>query len=61
MAGELTNMDLTAAHDVDPLLARRTREAIAREVERHGTSAVGCHFPGLHAARVIGGEVVAGR
>jgi glyoxylase-like metal-dependent hydrolase (beta-lactamase superfamily II) len=58
---QLTDMDLTAAHDVDPLIARRTREAIAREVERHATSAVGCHFPGLHAARLLGGEVVAGR
>jgi hypothetical protein len=46
-------------HDVDPVLARRSRELIQREVERHGTDAVGCHFPGLRAARVVGGDVVA--
>ncbi|HEX5587029.1 MAG TPA: MBL fold metallo-hydrolase [Acidimicrobiia bacterium] len=56
---QLTDMDLTAMHDVDPALARRSRELIAREMEAHATSAVGCHFPGLHAARVLGGEVVA--
>ena len=55
---QLTDMDLAAMHDVDPALARRSRELIAREVELHATTAVGCHFPGLRAARVIGGEVV---
>ena len=53
--GQLTDVDLTAMHDVDPVAARRTRELIQREAEAHGTSAVGCHFPGLHAARVLGG------
>jgi glyoxylase-like metal-dependent hydrolase (beta-lactamase superfamily II) len=56
---QLTDTDLTAMHDVDPVLARRSRERIQREVERHGTDAVGCHFPGLRAARVVGGDVVA--
>jgi hypothetical protein len=47
-------------HDVDPALARRSRELLARELESHEerTDAVGCHFPGLRAARVVGGEVV---
>jgi glyoxylase-like metal-dependent hydrolase (beta-lactamase superfamily II) len=56
---QLTDMDLAAMHDVDPALARRSRELIAREVESHATTAIGCHFPGLRAARVIGGHVVA--
>ncbi|HEY7107351.1 MAG TPA: MBL fold metallo-hydrolase [Acidimicrobiia bacterium] len=57
---QLTEMDLTAMHDVDPELARRSRELLARELESHEmrTEAVGCHFPGLRAARVVGGEVV---
>jgi glyoxylase-like metal-dependent hydrolase (beta-lactamase superfamily II) len=59
---QLTDMDLTAMHDVDPALARRSRELLARELESHETrtEAVGCHFPGLRAARVVGGELVTG-
>ena len=56
---QLTDADLTAVHDVDPVLARRTRETILREMDRHGTSALGCHFPGLRANRVLGGSPVA--
>jgi glyoxylase-like metal-dependent hydrolase (beta-lactamase superfamily II) len=55
---QLTDADLTAMHDVDPILARRSRELIQREAEHHGTTAVGCHFPGLRGARVVGGEVL---
>jgi glyoxylase-like metal-dependent hydrolase (beta-lactamase superfamily II) len=56
---QLTDMDLAAMHDVDPHLARRSRELLQRELEAHaGTTAVGCHFPGLRAARVLGGTVV---
>ncbi|MFI5053454.1 MAG: MBL fold metallo-hydrolase [Acidimicrobiia bacterium] len=55
---QLTDADLTAMHDVNPVLARRSRELIQRELEAHETSAVGCHFPGLQAARVLGGTVV---
>jgi glyoxylase-like metal-dependent hydrolase (beta-lactamase superfamily II) len=55
---QLTDADLTAMHDVAPDLARRSRELIQRELERHGTSAVGCHFPGLAVARVVSGTVV---
>jgi glyoxylase-like metal-dependent hydrolase (beta-lactamase superfamily II) len=54
---QLTDADLTAMHDVDPVLARRSRELIQREAERHGTTSVGCHFPGLRGARVIDGTV----
>jgi glyoxylase-like metal-dependent hydrolase (beta-lactamase superfamily II) len=55
--GQLTDADLTAMHDIDPALARRSRELIQREADRHGTRAVGCHFPGLQAARIVGGAV----
>lgn len=55
---QLTDADLTAMHDADPVAARRTRELIQREVERHDTVAVGCHFPGLQGARVVQGAVV---
>lgn len=54
---QLTDADLTAMHDVDPVLARRSRELIQREAERHGTTAVGCHFPGLKGARVVDGRL----
>jgi len=55
---QLSDIELTAVHDVDPALARRSRELIQRELEHHGTRGVGCHFPGLQAARVLGGAVV---
>jgi len=55
---QLTDADLTAMHDTDPTMARRSRELIQRELEVHGTSALGCHFPGLAAARVVSGTAV---
>jgi glyoxylase-like metal-dependent hydrolase (beta-lactamase superfamily II) len=55
---QLTDADLTAMHDVDPKLARRSRELLQREAEAHGTRALGCHFPGLKASRVVDGIVV---
>lgn len=55
---QLTEIDLTAMHDVDPVLARRTRASIQRDMEAHGTAAIGCHFPGLQASRVLGGRAV---
>ena len=56
---QLTDSDLTAMHDVDPVLARRSRDLIRRDADRHGTHVVGCHFPGLEAARVVSGTAVA--
>jgi glyoxylase-like metal-dependent hydrolase (beta-lactamase superfamily II) len=53
---QLTDIDLTAMHDVDKDAARRTRELIQRDLDRHGSQAVGCHFAGLGAGRVIGGS-----
>lgn len=55
---QLTDADLAAVHDVDPTLARRTREFIQRALDAHGTQAVGCHFPGLQSARVVSGRAV---
>jgi hypothetical protein len=44
----------------DASLTFPSRELLARELESHEerTEAVGYHFPGLRAARVVGGEVV---
>jgi glyoxylase-like metal-dependent hydrolase (beta-lactamase superfamily II) len=50
---QLTSLDWEAAMDVDPVLARRTRETLARDLERHGGQALGCHFPELVGARVL--------
>ena len=50
---QLSELDWAAVVDVDPVLARRTREALARDLEAHDAPGIGCHFPGLHAARVL--------
>jgi glyoxylase-like metal-dependent hydrolase (beta-lactamase superfamily II) len=53
---QLTELDVGAMHDVDPELARRTREMIARDVEAHATLTIGCHFAGGRAARMVDGR-----
>jgi glyoxylase-like metal-dependent hydrolase (beta-lactamase superfamily II) len=50
---QLTNLDWEAASDVDPVLARRTRDTLARDLEAHGGGALGCHFPALMAGRAL--------
>jgi glyoxylase-like metal-dependent hydrolase (beta-lactamase superfamily II) len=55
---QLTHPDWSALADVDPALARLTRKELGREMERAGVHGVGCHFPGLTASRIIGGELV---
>lgn len=52
---QLAHSDWSALSDVDPALAARTRSALARDLDRHGGTAVGAHFPGLVAARVLAG------
>ena len=52
---QLTNSDWAATSDVDPNLARRTRERYLRDLEAHGGAALGCHFPELRAGRVLSG------
>jgi len=53
---QLTEMDWGAASEVDPVLARRTREWLWREIEGSGATAVGQHFPGLRGGRVLSKE-----
>ena len=44
---QLTELEWGAVSDVDPALARKTRERYERDLELHGGGAVGCHFPEL--------------
>jgi glyoxylase-like metal-dependent hydrolase (beta-lactamase superfamily II) len=45
----------SAISDVDPQLARRTRERLWDELDSTGVPAVGAHFPGLRFGRVLSG------
>jgi glyoxylase-like metal-dependent hydrolase (beta-lactamase superfamily II) len=45
-----------ALGDLDPALARETRERVMREVEGTDTMVGGPHFPGLQYGRVLAGE-----
>ncbi len=42
--------------DMDPKLARRTQEIVAREIESSAALLATAHFPGLTFGRVIRGE-----
>ena len=53
---QLTESDIGTLSDIDKELSRCTRVALAREMERHDTQGVGCHFPGLVAGRLITNE-----
>jgi glyoxylase-like metal-dependent hydrolase (beta-lactamase superfamily II) len=50
---QLSEHDIGVQSDLDPVASRRTRELLARELERHGSLAVGCHFPGLVEGRLL--------
>jgi glyoxylase-like metal-dependent hydrolase (beta-lactamase superfamily II) len=50
---QLGHADWTALSDTDPALATRTREALERDLAADGALAVGAHFPGLVASRVL--------
>jgi glyoxylase-like metal-dependent hydrolase (beta-lactamase superfamily II) len=52
---ELMEDDWEAVMDVDPALARRTREALARELESGEVPVAAAHFPGLRFGRLLGG------
>jgi glyoxylase-like metal-dependent hydrolase (beta-lactamase superfamily II) len=54
---QMSNTDWLALSDVDTVLAARTREHYLRDLERHGGLGLGCHFPGLRQARMLGGAV----
>ena len=42
--------------DVDPALARRTRERLVRELEADGPPAAAGHFDGLRFGRLLAAE-----
>jgi glyoxylase-like metal-dependent hydrolase (beta-lactamase superfamily II) len=52
---QMNNTDWLALSDVDATLAARTRENYLRDLELHGGLGLGCHFPGLRHARMLGG------
>jgi len=52
---ELMENEWEAVMDVDPDLARRTREALARELEGSDVPVAAAHFPGLRFGRLLGG------
>jgi glyoxylase-like metal-dependent hydrolase (beta-lactamase superfamily II) len=53
---ELTEPDWEAMFDVDPALAQRTREALARELEGTDIPVAAAHFPGLRFVRLLAGS-----
>jgi len=53
---ELAEDDWEAVFDVDRDLARRTREALARELEGTTTLVGAAHFPGLQFGRLLTGS-----
>ena len=53
---ELTEGDWEALFDVDPELAKRTREALARELEGTDVPVAAAHFPGLRFGRLLPAE-----
>ena len=44
---QLTNQQWGSAFDVDPALARASRDRITDDLAVHGGRVIGCHFPGL--------------
>lgn len=52
---ELMEDDWEAIVDVDPALARRTREALAKELEGTDVPVAAAHFPGLRFGRLLSG------
>jgi glyoxylase-like metal-dependent hydrolase (beta-lactamase superfamily II) len=52
---ELLDDEWATIGDVDPALARRTREALARELEGADVPVAAAHFPGLRFGRLLPG------
>jgi glyoxylase-like metal-dependent hydrolase (beta-lactamase superfamily II) len=52
---ELVDEEWAGMGDVDPALAIRTRNALARELEGTDTPVAAAHFPGLEFGRLLGG------
>jgi glyoxylase-like metal-dependent hydrolase (beta-lactamase superfamily II) len=53
---QLTEVEWSGLGDMDPKLARRSQEALAKEVEGSGALVGASHFPGLMLGRVLRGE-----
>ena len=53
---QLTETDWSGMGDVDPKMARRSREALMREMEGKPDMLAASHFPGLTFGRVMIGE-----
>jgi glyoxylase-like metal-dependent hydrolase (beta-lactamase superfamily II) len=53
---ELLEDEWLVVADVDPALAQRTREALAREIETTGAVAAAAHFPELAFGRLLPGQ-----
>lgn len=53
---ELLDDEWAGMGDVDPVLARRTRVALARELEGQDVPVAAAHFPGLQFGRLLLGE-----
>jgi glyoxylase-like metal-dependent hydrolase (beta-lactamase superfamily II) len=53
---ELTENEWEALFDVDRDLARRTREALSRELEGTDVPVAAAHFPGLRFGRILAGQ-----
>lgn len=52
-AAELMEPEWEGIGDVDPSLAKRTRESLAREIEGSGVPVAGAHFPGMRFGRLM--------
>jgi glyoxylase-like metal-dependent hydrolase (beta-lactamase superfamily II) len=53
---QLSEPEWSGTGDVDPKLARRMQEALAREIEGTDTLVASMHFPGLTFGRILTGE-----
>ena len=52
---QLVEDDWAGLVDVDPEMARRTRNLLARELEGQHVPVAGAHFPGLKLGRLLTG------
>jgi glyoxylase-like metal-dependent hydrolase (beta-lactamase superfamily II) len=55
---ELVEDDWEAVYDIDPVLARATRESLARELDGTATQIAAAHFPGLEFGRLLSGTPI---
>jgi glyoxylase-like metal-dependent hydrolase (beta-lactamase superfamily II) len=53
---QVTEDEFSAWSDVDPVMAKRTREAMWRELEGTDAMVGAAHFPGLQVGRILTGQ-----